>query len=111
MLNEELGHAEWLRIHQLAAGEVDFRIRQILPEYWDASTPCDEWDVYDLVAHCVIENMRAALILEKAPFEEVMALDTEVVAEDPEMAWEVSCRNAVAAFASADLDDQVELGQ
>ena len=31
------------------------------------------------------ENMRAALILEKAPFEEVMALDTEVVAEDPEM--------------------------
>ena len=32
--------------------------------------------------------MRAALIFEKAPFEEVMALDTEVVAEDPEMAWE-----------------------
>ena len=111
VLNDELGHTEWLRVHQLAAGEVDFRIRQILPEYWDASTPCDEWDVYDLVAHCVIENMRAALILEKAPFEEVMALDTEVVAEDPEMAWEVSWRNAVAAFASADLDDQVELGQ
>ena len=40
-----------------------------------------------------------------------MALDTEVVAEDPEMAWEVSWRNAVAAEASADLDDQVELGQ
>ena len=111
VLNDELGHTEWLRVHQLAAGEVDFRIRQILPEYWDASTPCDEWDVYDLVAHCVIENMRAALILEKAPFEEVMALDTEVVAEDPEMAWEVSWRNAVAAFASADLDEQVELGQ
>ena len=111
MLDDELGHTEWLRVHQLAAGEVDFRIRQILPEYWDASTPCDEWDVYDLVAHCVIENMRAALILEKAPFEEVMALDTEVVAEDPEMAWEVSWRNAVAAFASADLDEQVELGQ
>ena len=77
VLNDELGHTEWLRVHQLAAGEVDFRIRQILPEYWDASTPCDEWDVYDLVAHCVIENMRAALILEKAPFEEVMALDTD----------------------------------
>ena len=90
MLNEKLGHAEWLRIHQLAAGEVDFRIRQILPEYWDASTPCDEWDIYDLVAHCVIENMRASLILEKAPFEEVMAFNTEVVTEDPEMAWEVS---------------------
>ena len=111
MLNEELPHDGWLRIHQLAAAEFDFRIRQILPEYWDASTPCDEWDVYDLVAHCVIENLRASLILEKAPFEEVMGINTEVVAEDPEMAWEVSWRNAVAAFAEIDLDEQVGLGQ
>ena len=111
VLNEQLPHDGWLRIHQLAAGEVDFRIRQILPEYWDASTPCDEWDIYDLVAHCVIENMRVSLILEEAPFEEVMALNTEVVEEDPEMAWEVSWRNAVASFAAADLDEQVQLGQ
>ena len=31
VLNDELGHTEWLRVHQLAAGEVDFRIRQIFP--------------------------------------------------------------------------------
>ena len=61
MLSEQLSHHEWLRVHQIAAAEVDYRIRQILPEYWEASTPCDEWDIYDLVAHCVIENMRASI--------------------------------------------------
>ena len=90
MLEELTPDVNWLRIHQIAAGEVDFRIRQILPEYWEASTPCDEWDVYDLVSHCVVENMRASLILEGAPFDEVMSVDQEVVAEDPEMAWELS---------------------
>lgn len=111
MLSEQLSHHEWLRVHQIAAAEVDYRIRQILPEYWEASTPCDEWDIYDLVAHCVIENMRASLILEGAPFEEVMSINAEVIAEDPEMAWELSWRNAVAAFAEADLDARVQLGQ
>ena len=110
MLEELTPDVNWLRIHQIAAGEVDFRIRQILPEYWEASTPCDEWDVYDLVSHCVVENMRASLILEGAPFDEVMSVDQEVVAEDPEMAWEMSWRNAVAAFGSADLESEVALG-
>ncbi|MFL2985762.1 MAG: TIGR03086 family metal-binding protein [Candidatus Poriferisodalaceae bacterium] len=111
MLSEQIPDAAWLRIHQLAAGEVDYRIRQILPEYWEASTPCDEWDVYDLVAHCVVENMRASHILEGAPFEDVMSITAEVVVEDPEMAWEVSWRNVVAAFAEADTEGQVELGE
>ena len=111
MLSEQIPDAAWLRIHQLATAEVDYRIRQILPEYWEASTPCDEWDVHDLVAHCVVENMRASLILEGAPFEDVMSISPEIVVEDPEMALEVSWRNVVAAFADADLEGQVELGE
>jgi uncharacterized protein (TIGR03086 family) len=101
----------WLRIHQLAAAEVDYRIRQILPEYWEASTPCAEWDVYEVVAHCVVENIRVPLILDGASFEQVMSVDKEVVFEDPEMAWEVSWRNAVAAFSEADLEGTVALGE
>ena len=111
MLSEQIPDAAWLRIHQIATAEVDYRIRQILPEYWEASTPCDEWDVYDLVAHCVVENMRASRILEGAPFEDVMSITAEVAVEDPEMAWEVSWRNAVAAFSEADLEATVSLGQ
>lgn len=101
----------WLRIHQLAAAEVDYRIRQILPEYWEASTPCAEWDVYEVVAHCVVENIRVPLILDGASFEQVMSVDKEVVFEDPEMAWEVSWRNAVTAFSEADLEGTVALGE
>jgi len=111
VLGDGTADTVWLRLHQLAAAEVDYRIRQILPEYWEASTPCAEWDIYEVVAHCVVENLRAPLILQGASFEEVMSIDKEVVVEDPEMAWEVSWRNAVTAFAEADLEATVTLGQ
>lgn len=111
MLGDLHAKMAWLRIHQLAAAEVDYRIRQILPEYWEASTPCAEWDVYEVVAHCVVENIRVPLILDGASFEQVMSVDREVVFEDPEMAWEVSWRNAVAAFSEADLEGTVALGE
>ena len=111
MLGDLHAKMAWLRIHQLAAAEVDYRIRQILPEYWEASTPCAEWDVYEVVAHCVVENIRVPLILAGASFEQVMSVDREVVFEDPEMAWEVSWRNAVAAFSEADLEGTVALGE
>ncbi|MEC9315970.1 MAG: TIGR03086 family metal-binding protein [Actinomycetota bacterium] len=111
VLGDGTADTVWLRLHQLAAAEVDYRIRQILPEYWEASTPCAEWDIYEVVAHCVVENLRAPLILQGASFEEVMSIDKEVVVEDPEMAWEVSWRNAVTAFSEADLEATVTLGQ
>ena len=111
MLGDLHAKTAWLRIHQLAAAEVDYRIRQILPEYWEASTPCAEWDVYEVVAHCVVENIRVPLILDGASFQQVMSVDREVVFEDPEMAWEVSWRNAVAAFSEADLEGTVALGE
>ena len=111
MLGDLHAKTAWLRIHQLAAAEVDYRIRQILPEYWEASTPCAEWDVYEVVAHCVVENIRVPLILDGASFEQVMSVDREVVFEDPEMAWEASWRNAVAAFSEADLEGTVALGE
>ena len=111
MLGDVTAATAWLRIHQLAISEVDYRIRQILPGYWGASTPCAEWDVYDVVTHCVVENLRTPLILEGESFERVMSIESEVAAEDPEMAWEVSWRNAVAAFSEADLEATVSLGQ
>jgi hypothetical protein len=55
--------AEWIRLHRLAIGEFDFRLRQVLPEYWIASTPCDEWDTSDLVRHVVVETLIVAGVL------------------------------------------------
>ena len=100
---------DWLRLHQLAAAEFDFRIRQVLPEYWEASTPCDEWDVYELVNHNVVENLWVPLVLAGHRIEDVGGLDDNVLGSDPELVWEDSWRDAVAAFADADLTATVRL--
>ncbi|MDG2113254.1 MAG: TIGR03086 family metal-binding protein [Actinomycetota bacterium] len=99
----------WLRLHQLATGEFDYRIRQIPPEYWDASTPCDVWDVYELVNHNVTENLWVPVVLAGHAVEEVGGLDGDQLGSDPEIAWEDSWQDAVAAFADADLDSTVRL--
>ena len=100
---------DWLRLHQLAAAEFDYRVRQILPEYWEASTPCDEWDVYELVNHNVVENLWVPVVLAGHPLEQVGGLDGNVLGADPELVWEESWRDAVAAFGEADLEATVRL--
>ena len=100
---------DWLRLHQLAAGEFDFRVRQILPEYWEASTPCDEWDVYELVNHNVVENLWVPPVLAGHDLADVGGLEGDVLGSDPELVWEDSWRDAVAAFADADLGSVVTL--
>ena len=98
-----------MRLHQLAAAEFDFRIRLIPPEYWEASTPCDEWDVYELVNHNVVENLWVPLVLAGHRIEDIGGLDENVLGSDPELVWEDSWRAAVAAFADADLTATVRL--
>ncbi len=100
---------EWLRLHQLAAAEFDFRVRQILPEYWEASTPCGEWDVYELVNHNVTENLWVPIVLSGHAADEVGGLDGDQLGADPELAWEDSWRDAVQAFAEVDGESTVRL--
>lgn len=100
---------DWLRLHHLAAGEFDYRVRQVLPEYWEASTPCDEWDVHELVNHNVVENLWVPVVLAGHPIDQVGGLEGDVLGGDPELVWEDSWRDAVAAFADVDLDSTVRL--
>lgn len=100
---------DWLRLHQLAVAEFDIRLRQVQPHYWEASTPCDEWDVLELVNHNVVENLWVPLILGGHDIDDVGGLDGNVVGSDPELAWEDAWRDAVEAFAGADLDGTVRL--
>jgi uncharacterized protein (TIGR03086 family) len=104
-----MADSDWRRLHQLAIAELDYRIRQVLPEYWEASTPCDEWDVYELVNHNVVENLWVPVVLAGHEMSEVGGLDGDQLGSDPEMAWEDSWRDAVASFADADLDAVVRL--
>ncbi|MFN0027599.1 MAG: maleylpyruvate isomerase N-terminal domain-containing protein, partial [Acidimicrobiales bacterium] len=36
-----------------AAAEFDARYQAIAKDQWEASTPCSEWNVHQLVAHAV----------------------------------------------------------
>ncbi|MDG1198725.1 MAG: TIGR03086 family metal-binding protein [Actinomycetota bacterium] len=102
-----LAEPDWLRLHKLAVAEFDFRVRQIQAEYWEASTPCEEWDVYDLVNHNVKENLWVPLLLAGTRADQVGGLSGDVITGDPEMVWEESWSDAVTAFSRANLDELV----
>lgn len=102
-------HETWKRLHRLANAELDFRIRQILPEWWIASTPCDEWDVADLVNHNVAESLWVPLLLDGLGVDDVGGLDGDVLGDDPVSTWEDAQTAAMEAVDGADLDDVVRL--
>ena len=103
----------WLRLHRVALAEFDLRVRQIPPDHWAASTPCEEWDVYDLVRHNTAENRWATALLAGAVGDDGDHADGEMGdgGTDPTDAWEESRLESLAAFKGCDLDAQVELSQ
>lgn len=102
-------HDRWRRLHRLANAEFDYRVRQILPEWWIASTPCDEWDVAELVNHNVAESMWVAPLLMGMRVEEVGGIEGDVLGEDPLQTWEDARAVAITAIDDADLSGDVHL--
>ena len=106
-----LDHADWVRLHQIANGEFDVRVRQILPDWWGASTPCEEWDVYELVNHVVVESLWTPILLAGHHPDTVGGLDGDVIEGDPVDAWEQARAEAIDAVLESDPDAEVYLGQ
>lgn len=104
-----MSHDTWKRLHRLANAEFDFRVRQILPEWWIASTPCEEWDVSDLVNHNVAESMWVAPLFAGMRVEDVGGLDGDVLGEDALSNWEDARAQAIETIDKADLNDTVHL--
>jgi uncharacterized protein (TIGR03086 family) len=104
-----MSHETWKRLHRLANAEFDFRVRQILPEWWVASTPCDEWDVAELVNHNVVESMWVAPLLAGMRIEDVGGLVGDVLGEDALSTWEDARAQAIQVVDDADLDQLVQL--
>lgn len=104
-----LDHPAWVRLHQIANGEFDVRARQILPEWWSASTPCEEWDVYDLVNHNVLESLWVPVLLAGHHPDSVGGLDGDVIEGDPLDAWESARADAIDAVAESDPGAEVFL--
>ena len=73
----------------LQATEVfDERVRRVGDDQWGAPTPCEQWDVRELVNHVTVENLWAPALLDGRTMEEVGDdLDGDQLGDEPVEAW------------------------
>ncbi len=97
-------------LHDRALAWFGERVKGVPDEAWNARTPCEEWDVRDLVNHNVSENWWAKELLEGRTIDEVGdRLEGDVLGEDPVEAYMASADAARRAAAQIDLDTPVDL--
>jgi uncharacterized protein (TIGR03086 family) len=99
------------QLHSRSLAEFDARVRAVRHHQWGAPTPCEDWDVRDLVSHLINENRWAVPLLEGKTIEQVGdTIDSQPVGPDAVAAWDESARAARKAVAlAADLDKTVHL--
>ena len=84
----------------LATSEMQRRLDAVADEQWTADTPCDGWDVTDVVRHVVGGNRMAVALLGGCSRDEAMELlhHTEL-GDDPAVAFRDAAAAQLAAFA------------
>jgi uncharacterized protein (TIGR03086 family) len=88
-----------LQQHGQAMEEFDRRVRAVPDDRWHDPTPCEEWDVRDLVNHLVSEQLWAPHLLAGETLEEVGdRYEGDVLGDDPVATWERASRQAREAF-------------
>jgi uncharacterized protein (TIGR03086 family) len=87
------------------------RVHAIGAHQWHAPTPCTDWDVRELVAHLVVEQLWVGAMLEGETVADVGdRFDGDQLGDDPVGAWDRAVGTAVAAFgAPGALDRTVHL--
>ena len=84
----------------LATSEMQRRIDAVADDQWTADTPCDGWDVTDVVRHVVGGNRMAVALLGGCTRDEAMVLLREVdLGDDPVAAFREAADAQLAAFA------------
>lgn len=86
-------------------------IEQVIPAQWDAPTPCDEWNVRQLINHVVVEQLWVPPLLDGKTISDVGAsLDGDQLGTDPKLAWVEAVTLSRAAFSqSAAMSGTVHL--
>ncbi len=77
------------------------RVHAVGDDQWNASTPCTEWNVHDLVNHLVNEMVWMPPIFDGKTVQEVGdRFEGDLLGSDPKRAWAASASPAVAAVQS-----------
>lgn len=88
-------------VHDRALGATRALVAGVRDDQWGGSTPCDGWDVRELVNHVVAGNLWVGELAGPAgkTIEEVGdRLDGDVLGDDPVAAYDASMPVASAAF-------------
>jgi uncharacterized protein (TIGR03086 family) len=85
-------------LHRRTVESWEARVDGVAPDGWDAATPCEAWNVRDLVNHVVGEELWAVPLLQGATIEDVGdRFEGDVLGESPTS----TCHAAAAAAADA----------
>ncbi|MGH9281157.1 MAG: TIGR03086 family metal-binding protein [Acidimicrobiales bacterium] len=88
---------ELIELHRLSAAEFAGRVERLGEADWRRPTPCDGWDVRQLVDHVVRFNLYVSALLDGLTIADV-ALPDDVLGRDPAAVTLESVRTAQAAF-------------
>ncbi|MFW6641311.1 TIGR03086 family metal-binding protein [Nocardiopsis algeriensis] len=90
---------ELIDLHGTAMEEFDRRVRRVRMTDWALPTPCEDWDVHDLVNHLTTEQLWVPSLLGGARVEDVGdRMEGDNLGEEPLVSWEVASREARAAW-------------
>jgi uncharacterized protein (TIGR03086 family) len=94
----------------IAADRFSHAVHGVPADRWDASTPCSDWSVRDLVNHLVGEHLWAPPLLDGRTVEDVGdRFDGDLLGDDPAGAWDDAMAGSMTAFADATDDQPVHL--
>src|SRR5438045_2445954 len=85
----------------LDRSRVEFRrvLAGVTHEHWELATPCEEWDVRELVNHVLGGNVRYTLLLHGAAADEMAATRSmDHIGDDALASYDTSAAEVIAAF-------------
>lgn len=86
-------------LHGRALAAFGRRVAAVGPDQWHLPTPCEGWDVRELVGHVVAENRWAPPLLGGQTIADVGdRLDGDLLGDDPATAWRESAAEATEAI-------------
>ncbi|USX52842.1 TIGR03086 family metal-binding protein [Lentzea sp. HUAS12] len=92
-------HGNPLKVYEESLRTFDRLVHRIRDDQWDASTPCTEWSVRDVVNHLVSEALWVPHVLAGQTMAAVGdRYDGDVLGDDPVGAWERASAAAHAAW-------------
>jgi len=91
---------ELVDLHRRACAAFGQRMATVGDDDWGKPTPCEDWDVRELVNHLVVEDLWTRPMLEGQTIEDVGdRFDGDQLGADPQSAWQQAVDDATAAVA------------